>query len=499
MKREKNNSITNQNSIGEKKIYSKSDRAITLIALVVTIVVLLILAGISITMLTNNGILDKSKLAVNEHKKAAAKEEMSLLISEYQTDYYLQNNNSNSLANYIASQIGSGKISQNGTITVSGNLMIYTFDNGDTVTISINGDNIVESTPQPVGKETTTTNRALSGKTENEAKYSYKNPIIPQGFKAIDTETAKWIYTDDTETTVSGWNNGLVIEDIQNHNQFVWVPCMITGDNLEIAQYKNLFSEWDENNISNHDGSITEIHTYNEAYPDTITDETSQISNYQGFYVARYESSYENGTNTDSNNIDTISPTSKSGAKVWNFIEYDKAVRVAKKMINNTSIYGNTKSGLITGTQWDTIMQWYGLGTPGFPTYSSNQNWGTCSDLDYSVNGQYFTYLYSYPNKTISSWLTGSTTHIANDSTKVYHASGLNSNGIKKNIADLGGNLSEITAEYCTDEQVNGQYLILRGGNATYPANGDPVIWRSYYNYSYVQYWIGFRCVLYIE
>ena len=36
MTREKNNSITNQNSIGEKKIYSKSDRAITLIALVVT-------------------------------------------------------------------------------------------------------------------------------------------------------------------------------------------------------------------------------------------------------------------------------------------------------------------------------------------------------------------------------------------------------------------------------------------------------------------------------
>ena len=36
MTREKNNSITNQNSIGEKKIFCKSDRAITLIALIVT-------------------------------------------------------------------------------------------------------------------------------------------------------------------------------------------------------------------------------------------------------------------------------------------------------------------------------------------------------------------------------------------------------------------------------------------------------------------------------
>ena len=36
MTREKNNSITNQNSIREKKIFYKSDRAITLIALIVT-------------------------------------------------------------------------------------------------------------------------------------------------------------------------------------------------------------------------------------------------------------------------------------------------------------------------------------------------------------------------------------------------------------------------------------------------------------------------------
>ena len=35
-----------------KKVYSRSDRAITLIALIVTIIVLLILAGITISMLS---------------------------------------------------------------------------------------------------------------------------------------------------------------------------------------------------------------------------------------------------------------------------------------------------------------------------------------------------------------------------------------------------------------------------------------------------------------
>ena len=474
-----------------------SKKGITLISLVITIIVLLILAGVSIATLTGeNGLLERSTQAVTENKKAEAKEEMSLLIQEYQIEYYAQKDKSDSFVNYITSQIGSGKVGRNGTITVSGNSMIYTFENGETITVSISGNSIVETTPSLEGKELTTINRDLYGKTGNEAIYSYKNPIIPQGFKAVDTETAKWIYVDNDATTVSGWNNGLVIEDIQNQNQFVWIPCTTTAENVEVAQYKNLFDEWNEYNISNHDSAITEIHTYTEAYPEAVTDEKSQIEKYQGFYVARYESSYEEGNNTTSNNIETIAPTSKMGSKVWNYIEYDKAVRVAKKMINDTSIYGNTKSGLITGTQWDTIMSWYGLGTPGIPIYSSNQNWGTCSNIDYSVNGQYFTYLYSYPNITISSWLTGSITHTANDSMKVYHASGLNSNGIKKNIADLGGNLSEITAEYCTDEQVNGQYLILRGG---YASTTTPVIWRSSYNQSYAQYWIGFRCVLYIE
>ena len=79
MKREKNNSITNQNLIGEKKIYCKSDRAITLIALIVTIIVLLILAGVTInSVVGTDGVIKKSKIAVNEYKKKSEEEEKSI-------------------------------------------------------------------------------------------------------------------------------------------------------------------------------------------------------------------------------------------------------------------------------------------------------------------------------------------------------------------------------------------------------------------------------------
>ena len=54
----------------------KKQRGITLIALVITIIVLLILAGVSIAMLTgNNGILSQAQKASEETKIAEEKEQ----------------------------------------------------------------------------------------------------------------------------------------------------------------------------------------------------------------------------------------------------------------------------------------------------------------------------------------------------------------------------------------------------------------------------------------
>ena len=58
----------------------KQERAITLIALVITIIVILILAGISIATLTGeNGIINKANVAKEESKKAEYKEELELI------------------------------------------------------------------------------------------------------------------------------------------------------------------------------------------------------------------------------------------------------------------------------------------------------------------------------------------------------------------------------------------------------------------------------------
>ena len=61
------------------KIKNRQERGITLIALVVTIVVLLILAGVSISLvLNNNGVISKSKDARDQYAEAQTNDEKQL-------------------------------------------------------------------------------------------------------------------------------------------------------------------------------------------------------------------------------------------------------------------------------------------------------------------------------------------------------------------------------------------------------------------------------------
>ena len=67
-----------------KKLLQKDTKGITLIALVITIIVLLILAGVSIAMLTGeNGILTQAEEAKKETEKAGVEEAVDIAMAEY--------------------------------------------------------------------------------------------------------------------------------------------------------------------------------------------------------------------------------------------------------------------------------------------------------------------------------------------------------------------------------------------------------------------------------
>ena len=67
----------------------KKNKGITLIALVITIIVLLILAGVSLSLVMGNeGILGRATSAVDKNNKETAIEELELAVSEMNIRYY---------------------------------------------------------------------------------------------------------------------------------------------------------------------------------------------------------------------------------------------------------------------------------------------------------------------------------------------------------------------------------------------------------------------------
>ena len=78
---------------------------ITIIALVVTIIILLILAGITISMVSNDDILGKAKNAAAVSEKATAQEEMSMYLSGIDIQRE-QEGNAGRLADYLSANVG---------------------------------------------------------------------------------------------------------------------------------------------------------------------------------------------------------------------------------------------------------------------------------------------------------------------------------------------------------------------------------------------------------
>ena len=112
----------------EELKYSK--KGITLISLVVTIIVLLILAGITINMLFGeNGLLNRATDATEKYSKAEAKEKVELLLSEYVIDKATGENED--LANFLRKnlQVGVAENEDNTYSFILGEWQVLTDEN----------------------------------------------------------------------------------------------------------------------------------------------------------------------------------------------------------------------------------------------------------------------------------------------------------------------------------------------------------------------------------
>ena len=414
--------------------YSK-ENGITLIALVVTIVVLLILAGVSVNALFgNNGIIEKAKDAQNAMDKAKENDEKGI----------------NELTNWIDNQV-----------------------NGTTGGGTTGGDD-TSTTP----KISTLVGTVVDKNTKAEDAYGNKI-TIPKGFKVLAHGTASgsatYTYSGDNIPAVQ---DGIVIENGEDKNQFVWVPIGIiknrdnTTDTITLGRY-----EFDSStgalksntpvqvaSVENCTQEVTintyykELSTFREG--NATTDSTAQnvtarnlaefistsLSN-GGYYIARFEAS---GT--------ASKITSKYNQTVLTNIKQLNAAKAARDMYGDTTEYA---SDLINSYAWDTAIIF-------IQTYSTETDAST----------------YASKNKSTSFANTG----INNDR--------------YCNIWNMSGNVYEWTTEYST-YSVNRHFYpcVIRGGFFS-TDDGRAYSYTSYRGNSYTTdsySYYGLRPLLYVK
>ena len=380
-----------------KRSYMK-EKGITLIALVVTIVVLLILAGVSLNAIfSENGIIKRAKDAQNKMDQATQNDLDSI----------------NELNNWIDGKINGSS----GGNTTGGN--------------TTGGDEIPTEKPLITDSSLTSNDRTTSESTTVIAKDKKGNQVVvPGGFK---------ISGDSGESV----QQGVVIED-KDGNQFVWVPVSNKngdgsnkivkddGSEVEITLGRYTFatsspgtpaikqkgSEYDQTTLvqatsgtlntkygvenftyyffyelnGSRTGKESEGRDGTNTTARNLQDFIEKTAVNKGFYIARYEASYGSGYNSSGTDTATkfgnAKPLSKASTAnsissmnydnsgtLWNFITQPQAALVSQNMYKNDKY---VESDLVNSYAWDTAIVY--IQAMGNSNYA-NANRGTNTSL----------------------------------------------------------------------------------------------------------------------
>ena len=436
----------------------KSNQGITLIALVVTIVVLLILAGITINMLfSNGGIFKTAQDAANAWNEAVINEQASL------------DNIADQIANLVNGQVGGG--------TGTGG--------GDEETVDI-----------------TTVTEIVQKEEGEKAKDTYGNVVVvPKGFKVVTSEG----------TTVP---EGIVIEDA-NENQFVWIPVgtvhkdsnpendvtiklgrytFSTSDGTPTMQQAAFAGDNESNPSQTYADKVPiegagaydhmELTTYREGTVDNsnhlndlnatakdLAALVQSVADNGGYYIARYEASYGSGSSTADwkplSKVSTGTPRGSSQGStpltqgmLWNHVTQLDASKISQNMYQAGDTTVGVESDLINSYAWDTAIVFI---------QSMNE-----ANSNYANAGRDETGNSSLMN-------TGETGDEV------------------CNIFDMAANVSEWTTEYSTNTRSSdARPCTFRGGYYGY-SNGYYAAVRSISLATFSPGSIGFRVALYIK
>ncbi len=124
----------------------KENKGVTLVALVITIIVLLILAGVTLSMVIgNNGIFTKANDASNKTSLSAATDAVRMALLETQTSAYKDDNNYTSdftVAKLVSDTTGYGKTFEDSMKTSGYTKATSTLSKANEYTIAADGEGV---------------------------------------------------------------------------------------------------------------------------------------------------------------------------------------------------------------------------------------------------------------------------------------------------------------------------------------------------------------------
>ena len=481
--------MINKNKFGESK-------AVTLIALVITIIVLLILAGVAIAMLTGeNGIISKAMQAKTKTEDSKETEEAGL----------------KEIENYI-----NGKSAEAGVVVQD--------------LKSIKGDG--------------TEGEVIGEKVSDGAGGVVP---IPSGFYYVGGTAKSGTVISDNLADKDKYKGQEVVGTNLSGNQFVFIP--VNGVSLKYEQ--------DHTYDGKHEYAYTSALSGWTDVSDSWSDdsgESTSVKNYGGFFIGRYEAGYpdeiKEGTIVKTKDSATGKvPVSKARVVSWNLVSQTVAKTASESMYNTDD--SKVKSKLVDSYAWDTTCKWLknsGIIKDDSAGKVSSTSYGNYYDSTFTIpkGTLYAKHLYLNKKKdgVSSNWYfwnggagkysygivndekgmkvgvkTGETVpenatrpEGAEDAASNYYtadgrieiATGSSDDTRTNNIYDLAGNMWEWTTETKirknNGNNINYTFAVLRGGSFIDGGSHSPVVCRSGDGtVSYATVGIGFRAVLYIE
>ena len=452
-----------------------NNNGITLIALVITIIVLLILAAVSIATLTGeNGILTRANEAKEETGKATAEEKVEVeVLGSYDDNGNISIEKLNeNLKNVTGLTSGLPIEFLPATVEVDG-YEIMIGDNGNVGTIirileyqtedtkpylPSNNFSHVEDTNLDSGLVITDgTNNwvwiEIPKKIYEDT--SYNNGIIPTGEN--DYDTIEKILNEYAKTYKKGFEGNLDTwydycgTTYDGENQYSPVEYIKDETKYNIAKeyYGALYID---NNGTVQATEYIEGTTYYAKITDKINDTSgcgltyeeyenkkkymiSSIYRNGGFWIGQYESGSK--VIRKNENAELTTPVIQKGVYPYNWITCSNAQKKSNEI--NSGMY---TSSLMFGIQWNLILKYLEInGVPMPDLIEDSSSWGNYYDAEFEISTG------EYSNDFGKNFNVVNETYKKSASASVLITTGTAERNSKMNIYDLVGNLNEWTLE----------------------------------------------------